>query len=197
MPIALSAKLDSFGTRICLIFSNNLGKFLRHISADSHWPHCQCSDIVQMYGDGPLLGHDDLDVGCDTQTGLWEGNVMAVTGKLLTGVALAISLGSAVAYADSPPAVGFPHSSVVRYQDLNLDRPQDVAKLYARITLAADKLCGPRSLTGSYVKSADYASCFTDTVAQAVARVDKPALSAYFRQRSPEPVSREISIAQQ
>jgi UrcA family protein len=123
---------------------------------------------------------------------------MKITGKLLTGAALSIiSLVCGAAHADSPSAVGFPHSSLVHYSDLNLNRPRDVARLYARITLAADKLCGPRSLTGSYYKRADYESCYSDAVAQAVARVDQPSLSAYFRQRSPEPVSREISIAQQ
>jgi UrcA family protein len=123
---------------------------------------------------------------------------MRITGKLLTGAAVSvISLACGAAYADSPPAVGFPHSSLVRYSDLNLNRPQDVARLYARITFAADKLCGPRSLTGSYYKWADYQSCYSDAIAQAVARVDQPSLSAYSRQRSPQPVSREISIAQQ
>jgi UrcA family protein len=122
---------------------------------------------------------------------------MKIIGKLLMAAASIVSLSCGAAYADSPSAVGFQHSSLVRYSDLNLNRQQDVARLYARITLAADKLCGPRSLIGSYSKRADYTSCYTDTVAQAVASVDQPSLSAYFRQRSPEPVSREISIAQQ
>jgi UrcA family protein len=126
---------------------------------------------------------------------------MMVTGKLLSTVAVSIvSLASAAAYADSQSAdsqsIGFSHSLVVHYQDLNLNRAHDVTRLYARITLAADKLCGPRSLTGAYVKSADYASCFNDAVAQTVARVDHPGLSAYFRQRTAEPVAREITVAQ-
>jgi UrcA family protein len=123
---------------------------------------------------------------------------MTIVGKLIAGTAMSvILLASFAAWADSPPTVGFQHSSVVSFSDLNLNQPRDVAKLYGRITLAADKLCGPRSLTGSHYKSADYASCYADTVAQAVARVDQPSLSAYFRQRWPEPISREISIAQQ
>jgi UrcA family protein len=122
---------------------------------------------------------------------------MTITGKLLKGAAVSvIALACGATYADPPSPVGFQHSSLVRYSDLNLSRPQDVAKLYSRITLAADRLCGPRSLTGSHYKAADYASCYSDTIAQAVARVDQPSLSAYFRQRSPEPVAREFSIAQ-
>ena len=123
---------------------------------------------------------------------------MRITGTLLKGTAVSvIALACAAAYADSPSTVGFQRSSLVHYSDLNLNQPRDVVRLYTRITVAADKLCGPRSLTGAYYKAADYASCYSDTVAQAVARVDNPSLSAYLRQRSPEPASREISIARQ
>jgi UrcA family protein len=123
---------------------------------------------------------------------------MRITGTLLKGTAVSvIALACAAAYADSPSTVGFQRSSLVHYSDLNLNQPRDVVRLYTRITVAADKLCGPRSLTGSYYKSADYASCYTDTVAAAVARVDQPSLSAYFRQRSAQPVSRMVTIAQQ
>jgi UrcA family protein len=121
---------------------------------------------------------------------------MTIIENLLRGAAVSVvALTGAAAQADSPPAVGFQHSSIVRFADLNLDRPRDVARLYNRIALVADKVCGPRSLTGSYSKSADYASCYAETVAQAVARVDQPALTAYFRQRA-EPALRSATIAQ-
>lgn len=125
-----------------------------------------------------------------------EGKTMTIVENLLTGAAVSfIALTGAAAYADSPPAVGFQHTSIVRFEDLNLSRPRDVARLYNRITLGADKVCGPRSLTGSYSKSAIYASCYAETVAEAVARVDQPALTAYFRQRA-EPALRPATIAQ-
>ena len=125
-----------------------------------------------------------------------EGNIMAIIGNLLRGTAVSvIALAGAAAYADAPPAVAFEHTSIVRFADLNLDHPRDVARLYNRIALVADKVCGPRSLTGSYSKSAIYASCYADTVAEAVARVDQPALTAYFRQRA-EPALRPATIAQ-
>jgi UrcA family protein len=125
------------------------------------------------------------------------GGKMATIKKFLRGSAVAvIAFAGTAAYADSPPAVGFQNSSVVRFEDLNLNRPRDVARLYNRIALVADKVCGPRSLSGSYSKSADYASCYADTLAQAVAHVDQPALTAYFRQRWSEPVSPGATIAQ-
>ena len=122
---------------------------------------------------------------------------MAIVENLLRGAAVSvIALVGAAAYADSPPAVAFQHSSVVRFEDLNLNRPRDVARLYNRIALVADKVCGPRSLSGSYSKSADYASCYADTLARAVAHVDQPSLTAYFQQRWTEPASRAATIAQ-
>jgi UrcA family protein len=121
---------------------------------------------------------------------------MAIIGKLLTGAALSvISLACAGAYADSTPVET--HSLTVHFQDLNLNRSRDVAKLYKRITVAADRACAPRSLTGSFYKTADYESCYTDAVAQAVARVDEPAVTKYYRERWVGPVSRKATIARQ
>lgn len=123
---------------------------------------------------------------------------MKITGKLLAGAAAAVlSFACAAAYADSPAVGGLQQSSVVRFGDLNLNRPQDVVKLYNRITLVADKLCGPRSLSGLYVKWADYASCYAETVSRTVAHVDHPALNAYYQQQMPQPAVRAIAIAQQ
>jgi UrcA family protein len=116
---------------------------------------------------------------------------MAITAKLLTVAALSV-IPLAGAYADLPVAT---HSSMVRYDDLNLDRTRDVARLYYRITLAADRLCGPRSLTGSYYKSAIYQSCYTDTVAQAIARIDSPSVTSYYLKRRGGPASLNATIA--
>ena len=117
---------------------------------------------------------------------------MAMAGKLLTGLAVSfISLAGANAYAD------LPNSSTVHYKDLDLNRPHDVAKLYNRITLAADRVCGPRSLTGSHYKIADYESCYADAIAQAVAHVDQIAVTSYYRQRwATEPATPKIAATQ-
>jgi UrcA family protein len=123
---------------------------------------------------------------------------MRITGKVLMATAVSVAgLARAVAHADSPPSVGFERSSLVRYNDLDLNRPKDVATLYRRITGSADKVCGPSSLTGIHYKWAEYTSCYNDTVAQTVARINHPSLSAYFQQQSPQPVAREMSIARQ
>jgi len=114
-----------------------------------------------------------------------------MAGKLLTMAAVSlISLASASAYADSP------NSSLVHFKDLDLNRSHDVAKLYNRIAIAADRVCGPRSLTGSHYKIADYESCYADAIAQAVARIDQVSVTSYYRQRWAEPSSLKIATAQ-
>jgi UrcA family protein len=118
---------------------------------------------------------------------------MAITAKLLTVAALSV-MSLAGAYAAVPVAS---HSSIVRYDDLNLDRARDVAKLYNRVTLAADRVCGPRSLTGSYYKSAIYQTCYTETVAEAIARIDRPSVTSYYLARGGEPASLNTTIARQ
>jgi UrcA family protein len=119
---------------------------------------------------------------------------MAIARKLLTGVAMSvIALACAGAYADSPPFET--HSSVVHIKDLNLNRPQDVATVYQRITVAADRVCGPRSLPGSHYRTTDYENCYADALARAVARIDQPSVTSYYRQRT-ESFSAKATIAQ-
>jgi UrcA family protein len=126
----------------------------------------------------------------------WQrrGAKMSFTSKLVAGAAASVmSLACAGSYADTGAPIEFNHSMVVRYTDLDLSHSRDVARLYARISLAADKLCGPRSLTGAHAKSAIYTSCYADAVGQAVADVNHPALTTYYLQRSPH----AVAVAQQ
>jgi UrcA family protein len=112
---------------------------------------------------------------------------MTITRELFLGAAVSvIALGCAAAFADSAP-----NSLKVRFGDLNLQQPRDVARLYNRIRLAADQMCGPRSVGGFYIASDDYQHCYNDTIAQTVARLDRPAVTAYYRERSAEAAARE------
>jgi UrcA family protein len=58
-----------------------------------------------------------------------------------------------------------------------------VAALYRRIAYAADQVCGPREMTGFHYTSPGYQSCYAHAVAQAIARVDEPQLTAYYQER--------------
>ncbi len=120
---------------------------------------------------------------------------MAIAHKLLGAAVSVLSLACAVAHADTPPLIGS-HLELVRYSDLNLDQPRDVARLYDRVSSAADKVCGTRSFASHYKKIADYEICFKETVASAVAHIDRPSVTSYFEQRSSDWASRKL-IAQQ
>ena len=84
--------------------------------------------------------------------------------------ALAASF-SAVSTADPSSA-----SVTVKYADLDITSPSGAHKLYARIEAAADAAC-------SYFwfkTDADEARCVQQTIANAVTKVNQPALSAVY-----------------
>jgi UrcA family protein len=129
------------------------------------------------------------------------GEIMTIAHKLLGAAVSVLSLACAAAYADSRPyaettlRIGS-HSELVRFNDLNLDQARDVARLHSRITLAADRVCGPRSFAGYYNKTADYEICYNDAIARAVAHIDRPSVTAYFQQRSSDLALRKLTAQQ-
>jgi UrcA family protein len=94
-----------------------------------------------------------------------------------------VCAGEAALFAADTSAAELPQSVTVRFADLNLDRPADVAKLYHRIKVAAESTCGARDLELTPWVDPDWTRCVDVAVAQAVARVDRPALSAYHQRR--------------
>jgi UrcA family protein len=120
---------------------------------------------------------------------------MAIAHKLLGAAVSVLSFACAAAYADSTPLIR-PHSEVVRFNDLNHDQPRGLARLFNRVSSAADRVCGPRSFAGHYNKAADYESCYSDTIAHAVANIDRPSVTAYFQQRSADWAPRKLIAAQ-
>jgi UrcA family protein len=120
---------------------------------------------------------------------------MAIARNLLGAAVSVLSLACAAAYADAPPPIGS-HLELVRYNDLNLEQPRDVARLYDRVSSAADKVCGTRSFASHYKKIADYEICYKETVASAVSHINRPSVTSYFQQRSADWTSRKL-VAQQ
>lgn len=81
-----------------------------------------------------------------------------------------------------------PHTTV-KYADLNLSTPEGAVALYARIQRAASRVCSPldgRDLTSKMQMD----SCFHKAIADAVAKVNQPALfDAYNAQNArPTPI---------
>ena len=87
--------------------------------------------------------------------------------------ALASSFSVFSAAADPDPSSA---SVTVRYSDLNLASPSGARVLYRRIGVAAHSAC-----SHFWFKTyGDEARCAQDTIAEAVARVNEPALSALY-----------------
>jgi UrcA family protein len=76
------------------------------------------------------------------------------------------------------------HAIAVKYSDLDLNRPADVSILYHRIRVAANESCGLGEITGSHLKQPSWELCVASAVEEAVAQVDRPALTAYHRQHT-------------
>jgi UrcA family protein len=74
---------------------------------------------------------------------------------------------------------------IVKYADLAVSTPQGAAALYHRIFGAAVTVCRP--LDDSSLRSKGVMdACIHKAVADAVAKVDQPVLSAVYRAKNPE-----------
>jgi UrcA family protein len=98
--------------------------------------------------------------------------------KLLGSALLAVVGAIATLPAGAaPPLVA--ESAEVRYDDLDLDNAAGVAELYARLHFAAEKVCDFRLRPGTLLVDPRWRTCMSGALGQAVATVDRPALSAY------------------
>ena len=83
----------------------------------------------------------------------------------------------------------------VRYADLDLDKAAGVASLYARLRSAAEQVCdvaaGPQAL---FLSSSERV-CAAAALEQAVANVDRAALTAYHAARASQAGARGPRLA--
>jgi UrcA family protein len=89
--------------------------------------------------------------------------------------ATAVTLAPTAAFASPTSEVN--HSAVVRYGDLDTSKPADIDRLYVRIKQAAQSVCR------NYQWSPVQLDCYEAAVADAVAKVHKPLLSALVERR--------------
>jgi UrcA family protein len=89
----------------------------------------------------------------------------------------ALGLGYQLANAAPPQDV---LSVIVHFADLDLTHGEGVAVLYRRLNGAAETVCAP--LNGRDLWSQTrYRMCRQSALAAAVSKVDRPALTAYYR----------------
>ena len=72
----------------------------------------------------------------------------------------------------------------VHYADLDLTRSAGIAALYGRLKSAAETACGYFAATRDLEIAARTRECVHTALMTAVAKVDRPALSAYYRAHS-------------
>lgn len=102
--------------------------------------------------------------------------------------ALALSFAAMCPAGDTTGA----NQSTVKYADLNVSSPSGAAALYARIKAAANGVCW--SLDGRDLRSkTDFNRCVYKAIADAVAKVDRPALNSIYNAKNP--TQRPIMLA--
>ena len=88
----------------------------------------------------------------------------------------ALALGFQAAYAAPPQNAP---SMVVNFADLDLSHSEGAAVLYQRLKSAAKSVCAP--LEGrELARQMNLKACVQGAVSTAVAKVDRPALTAYY-----------------
>lgn len=96
------------------------------------------------------------------------GMVLACCGAMLSGIG----------YATAPEA---PPQAAIRFSDLNLNHPGDVAILYGRVRAAANSVCS--AATPNSVLRVLVMSCVVDATERAISRINSPPLTSYYQAR--------------
>lgn len=116
----------------------------------------------------------------------------------LVSLAVALGLGTLVATASqAADTLNQQTSSVaVHYGDLNLSKAKDVDTLYIRLSNSAKEVCGDDTNNTELWKLDGIARCEQQAVESAVAKVDRPMLTALYDSRYPSaalaPVAMEL-----
>lgn len=100
----------------------------------------------------------------------------------LTGTMMIFALSAGFQSAYAAPPQDAP-SVVVRFADLDLSRSEGVAVLYRRLNGAAKTVCA--ALDGSdLARHLSFDGCVQSALSTAVAKVGKPALTAYYESQA-------------
>ena len=83
---------------------------------------------------------------------------------------------------------------VVRFSDLDVSKPEGATALYARIRHAARIVCAPGE-SREMGLAAMYRACMEESIANAVAKVDRPLLSQYHQARATGGKSAPLQLA--
>jgi UrcA family protein len=85
---------------------------------------------------------------------------------------------------------GAHNGQAVTLKDLDLNTREGVEALYHRIEVASRAACGPPIITGSRLPTYAWQACVADAIKATVVKIDRPSLTAYYRERvghAPDP----------
>jgi UrcA family protein len=103
------------------------------------------------------------------------------------GAVVALGFGAGNASAASPsddqPASDGAKQYVVRFADLDLSKMAGATALYGRLQRAARTVCDPLE-SRDLAFATKYRACMDQAVSSAVARINRPLLSAYHQLRT-------------
>lgn len=106
--------------------------------------------------------------------------------RLLSLTAVAIGVGALFSTSSQAAAADQETSSVtVHYGDLNLSRPKDVDTLYIRLHNSAKQVCGDDESAIDLWKLDHVSRCEQQAIENAVAKIDRPKLTALYDERYP------------
>jgi UrcA family protein len=88
-----------------------------------------------------------------------------------------------------------PLKVTVKFGDLDVSHPQGAVVLYGRIRAAAEKVCSPYDGSGLSAKM-HLDACVKNAVAEAVAKVDEPALFAVYSAKMGKTVPARVASLQ-
>jgi UrcA family protein len=97
-----------------------------------------------------------------------------------TMMIFALALGFQSAHAAPPQDVP---SVVVHFADLDLSRSEGATMLYQRLKGAAETVCAPLD-DRDLARHKHFMACVQSAISSAVAKVDQPALAAYYEAKT-------------
>jgi UrcA family protein len=131
--------------------------------------------------------HQKLNLHCSMNKDQETPMKTSFTFRRLTAAAVVAFAAGFTVIAHADQSTDAPQV-IVKYADLSVSSPQGAVALYHRIRAAAVTVCQP--LDESNLASKQTANaCIHKALADAVAEVDQPALSAVYREKNRLPVS--------
>jgi len=114
--------------------------------------------------------------------------------NLTTLIAVAAFATSICTIAQADSTAGF-HVATVKFADLDIANTSGAAALYQRLQAAAKNVCRDLEPGRSLALITPYANCMQSALSNAVAHVDRPAVTAYAAGRGVVPSASAIKIA--